>query len=306
MCYNMSMEVNFILPENFRKQSVKHFLSETLLVPRKLRYFLRLKKHFLVNEQMAADDLQLKAGDRIQILFDHDDFPELVVENGQANLAQILYEDDWLVIANKPEGMKTHPNQPGELGLQNHVAAKLNQPVYVVHRLDVATSGAVLFAKNQFILPILSQMFEKNQIHRQYEALVCGHFPTPEMTFDGPIGRNRHEAKKFVVTKNGKPAVTHLTVMKTFARKNRSTSLVQLNLETGRTHQIRVHLSNSGHSIIGDSLYGQPNQNKKEARMMLHARKIILPHPILGKTLEILAPNQTFDARCQQEEDNQD
>lgn len=294
----MGMEFNFILPENFTEQSVEHLLTTTWLVPRKLRYFLRSKKHFLVNGEAVSADRILVSADRIKIIFDKEDFPDLALKMGNPKLADILYQDEHMVIANKPEGMKTHGNSADELALQNHVAARIGQPVFVVHRLDEATSGAVLFAKNQFVLPILGRMFEQNQIHREYFALVNGHFDKKNLTIDKPIGRDRHDKRKQVVTKSGKAAVTHLSALTEFDK----TSLVSLILDTGRTHQIRVHLAFLGHPIVGDLLYGK---EKNESRMMLHAGKIILTHPFSQKKLEILAPSQTFDARCQKEEHNQ-
>lgn len=293
----MDMEFNFILPKNFEEQSVKQLLEEKWLLPRKHRHFLRQKKHFLLNGQTVSNETLLVSGDKIQIIFDKEDFNELSVEFGDKSQANIMYEDEHLVIANKPEGMKTHPNQADELALQNHVAAAIGQPVFVVHRLDEATSGLVLFAKNQLVLPILGKMFEDNQIHREYVALARGHFPQKNMTIDRPIGRDRHDKRKQVVSKTGKKAITHLSVLTAYKKS----SLVKLSLDTGRTHQIRVHLSSLTRQIIGDLLYGN---DKHEARLMLHARQIRLRHPFTDEWVEISAPSETFDRRCQQEEDN--
>ena len=182
--------------------------------------------------------------------------------------------------------MKTHGNTADELALQNHVAAAINQEVFVVHRLDQATSGAILFAKNQFVLPILGKMFEENKIHREYLALVKGHFPENQFTIDRAIGQNRHDKNKRILSANGQKAVTHVEIIKKFTDK----TLVKCTLDTGRTHQIRVHLSSLGHPIIGDALYGP----KTQERMMLHADKIIIPHPFENKILEISAISTSF------------
>ena len=295
----MNMEFNFILPENFEPQSVKHLLEKTWLVPRKQRYFLRLKKHCWVNGVLVSDQHILVSTDRIKICFDSEDFSELFVPFGDKNLADLIYEDDHVAIANKPEGMKTHGNEKNELGLQNHVAAAVGHGVFVVHRLDQSTSGAVLFAKNQFVLPILGRMFEENLIHREYLALVHGHFSSPVITIDQPIGKNRHDKRKQIVTPTGKRAVTHLSVLTEYKKS----SLIKLTLDTGRTHQIRVHLSALTAPIFGDLLYGNDTH---EPRLMLHAQKISWPDPFTGEMREVLAPSKTFDARCQQEQDNQD
>lgn len=261
------MEFNFILPENFIPQVLSDLLEKTWLVPRKQRHFLRTKKHSLVNDQIIDENQLLHAGDKVTLIFDKEDFSNLSLKFGSASLADILYEDEHLIVVNKPEGMKTHGNTADEIALQNHVAAAINQNVFVVHRLDQATSGAVLFAKNQFVLPILGKMFEENKIHREYLALVAGHFLEETFTINQAIGQNRHEKNKRIISKHGQKAITHVQLIQNFTDK----SLVKCILDTGRTHQIRVHLSSLGHPIIGDALYGQ----KSTSRLMLHAESII-------------------------------
>ncbi|MCG6978453.1 RluA family pseudouridine synthase, partial [Lactococcus lactis] len=233
------MEYNFILPENFIEQPVSDLLEKTWFIPRKQRHFLRMKKHCLVNNKLINENQLVHAGDKITLIFDNEDFSNLSLKFGSANLADILYEDEHLIVVNKPEGMKTHGNTADELALQNHVAAAINQEVFVVHRLDQATSGAVLFAKNQFVLPILGKMFEENKIHREYLALVKGHFPENQFTINRAIGQNRHDKNKRILSAKGQKAVTHVEIIKKFTDK----TLVKCTLDTGRTHQIRVHLS---------------------------------------------------------------
>lgn len=280
------MEYNFILPENFIEQPVSDLLEKTWFIPRNQRHFLRMKKHCLVNNKLINENQLVHAGDKITLIFDNEDFSNLSLKFGSANLADILYEDEHLIVVNKPEGMKTHGNTADELALQNHVAAAINQEVFVVHRLDQATSGAVLFAKNQFVLPILGKMFEENKIHREYLALVKGHFSENQFTIDRAIGQNRHDKNKRILSAKGQKAVTHVEIIKKFTDK----TLVKCTLDTGRTHQIRVHLSSLNHPIIGDALYGQ----KSQERMMLHAGKIIIPHPFENKILEISAISTSF------------
>ncbi|MDR9867892.1 RluA family pseudouridine synthase [Lactococcus cremoris] len=280
------MEFNFILPENFIPQVLSDLLEKTWLVPRKQRHFLRTKKHSLVNDQIIDENQLLHAGDKVTLIFDKEDFSNLSLKFGSASLADILYEDEHLIVVNKPEGMKTHGNTADEIALQNHVAAAINQNVFVVHRLDQATSGAVLFAKNQFVLPILGKMFEENKIHREYLALVAGHLLEETFTINQAIGQNRHEKNKRIISKNGQKAITHVQLIQNFTDK----SLVKCILDTGRTHQIRVHLSSLGHPIIGDALYGQ----KSTSRLMLHAESIIIPHPFTNQLLNISAPSPSF------------
>lgn len=280
------MEFNFILPENFIPQVLSDLLEKTWLVPRKQRHFLRMKKHALVNDQIIDENQLLHAGDKVTLVFDKEDFSNLSLIFGSASLADILYEDEHLIVVNKPEGMKTHGNTADEIALQNHVAAAINQNVFVVHRLDQATSGAVLFAKNQFVLPILGKMFEENKIHREYLALVAGHLLEETFTINQAIGQNRHEKNKRIISKNGQKAITHVQLIQNFTDK----SLVKCILDTGRTHQIRIHLSSLGHPIIGDALYGQ----KCTSRLMLHAESIIIPHPFTNQLLTISAPSPSF------------
>ena len=139
------MEFNFILPENFIPQVLSDLLEKTWLVPRKQRHFLRMKKHALVNDQIIDENQLLHAGDKVTLIFDKEDFSNLSLKFGSASLADILYEDEHLIVVNKPEGMKTHGNTADEIALQNHVAAAINQNVFVVHRLDQATSVEHLY-----------------------------------------------------------------------------------------------------------------------------------------------------------------
>ena len=208
------------------------------------------------------------------------------VQLGDAKHIRVLYEDEHLIIVDKPAGMKTHPNEPTENStLLNHLAAYLDtkkQRPYVVHRLDKETSGAVLFAKNPFVLPILGRMLEQKMIYRRYQAIVWGKI-AKDRTITNKIGRDRHDRRKRVVDdKNGQNALTHVTVDKVLSGKTQ----VYCVLETGRTHQIRVHLAHIGHPIVGDPLY----QNRPAERLMLHALELHMIHPftqekIVGKAL---------------------
>ena len=214
---------------------------------------------------------------------------------GNPNLVQEVYQEQHLIIVNKHEGMKTHGNQPEEIALLNHVSAYVGQTCYVVHRLDKETSGLILFAKNPFILPILNRLLEKKEISREYWALVEGKVGSKELIFRDKIGRDRHDRRKRVVDfKNGQYAETHVTRLKQFQNK---TSLVRCRLKTGRTHQIRVHLSHHGHSILGDPLY---NPHSKTKRLMLHAFKLSFIHPLTLNQLSFTALSGTFERELNQ------
>lgn len=286
------MKIQISIPNTLPVMTVKTLLEEHFLIPRKIRHFLRTKKHVLVNEQVANWQSLVKPNDQLTLIFDDKDYPEKNILLGDPNQAAILYQDQHLVIVNKPEGMKTHANEPTELALLNHVAAAVGQTCYVVHRLDKETSGAVLFAKNPFILPILNRLLEKKQIKREYWAVIDGNLPSKRLVYRDKIGRDRHDRRKRVVDpKNGQVAETHLLELKKLGKN----SLIQCQLKTGRTHQIRVHLSYHGHPLLGDPLY----HPKPEKRLMLHAHRLELTHPLTLEKICVKAPSESFETILQ-------
>lgn len=282
------MKFQIPIPQTFPTMTVKELLEDYFLIPRKIRHFLRIKKHVLINDQLINWQSPVQAGDRLTLIFDEEDYHEKSIPLGNPELVEVLYQDQHLVIVNKPEGMKTHGNEPSELALLNHVSAAVGQTCYVVHRLDKETSGAVLFAKNPFILPILNRLLEDKQIQREYWALIQGKLPSKHVVYKDKIGRDRHDRRKRLVDKkNGQYAETQLTQLKNFGRY----SLIKCQLKTGRTHQIRVHLSHHGHPIVGDPLYN----SKKADRLMLHAHRLTLTHPLTLENISIEAPSESFE-----------
>ena len=282
------MKFQIPIPQTFPTMTVKELLEDYFLIPRKIRHFLRIKKHVLINDQLINWQSPVQAGDRLTLIFDEEDYHEKSILLGNPELVEVLYQDQHLVIVNKPEGMKTHGNEPSELALLNHVSAAVGQTCYVVHRLDKETSGAVLFAKNPFILPILNRLLEDKQIQREYWALNQGKLPSKHVVYKDKIGRDRHDRRKRLVDKkNGQYAETQLTQLKNFRRY----SLIKCQLKTGRTHQIRVHLSHHGHPIVGDPLYN----SKKADRLMLHAHRLTLTHPLTLENISIEAPSESFE-----------
>ena len=244
----------------------------------------------MINQEEVHWNEMVSPGDVCQLTFDEEDYPKKEIPWGNPNLVQEVYQDQHLVIVNKPEGMKTHGNQPNEIALLNHVSAYVDQTCYVVHRLDMETSGLVLFAKNPFILPILNRLLEKKEISREYWAQVDGHTNSKELVFKDKIGRDRHDRRKRVVdTKNGQYAETHVSRLKQFSNK---TSLVRCKLKTGRTHQIRVHLSHHNFPILGDPLY---NSKSNTSRLMLHAFRLSFTHPLTLEKLNFTALSNTFE-----------
>lgn len=201
-----------------------------------------------------------------------------------------LYEDDFCLVANKPAGMPVHPSLPGQTGtLANVVASYYEQTgqrcrIRHIHRLDDDTTGPVLYAKNETAHIVLDGAMREKAVERIYYAVVSGHLKQPEGRIDAPIGKDRHHGKRRRVSPSGDPARTIYEVL----AEAPGVSFVRLRLETGRTHQIRVHMSHIGHPLIGDPLYGGPV--RLFPRQALHGKELIFPHPWTGERIQIEAP----------------
>lgn len=241
-----------------------------------------------VNKKSAAKNYKIKTGDEVEILI-----PEPVEYEAKAeNIPlDIVYEDDSLLVVNKPKGMVVHPaagNYEGTLvnALLYHCKDSLSgingvlRPG-IVHRIDKNTSGLLIVAKTDFAHKGLAEQIKEHSFTREYEAVVCGKFKEPEGTVNAPIGRHHVDRKKMCVTeKNSKNAVTHYRVLEEF----RNYSHIACKLETGRTHQIRVHMAYMGHPVAGDDVYGKPLNDF--TGQCLHAKKIGFIHPVTGEYLE--------------------
>ncbi|MGE7590638.1 RluA family pseudouridine synthase [Peribacillus sp. NPDC101480] len=269
--------------------TIEKLFRERWQAPKKLVHEWRMSKEVTVNGNSVAWSAILNEGDSISIpLLDH-------AENESVQAADlgisILYEDDVLLIANKPAGMDTHPSQPGEAhSLLNGVAHHLQKTgqtcmIKHIHRLDKDTTGAVLFAKNRLIGSMLDRMLEEREIKRTYLALVEGNIKKNEGEIKEKIGRDRHHATRRRVSPTGQTAVTHYRVLNRDPKKN--LTLVSCTLESGRTHQIRVHFSHLNHPLAGDTLYGGKRTFPRQA---LHARKIEFIHPISEEKMIVEAP----------------
>ncbi|MFD1392773.1 RluA family pseudouridine synthase [Lacticaseibacillus jixianensis] len=196
---------------------------------------------------------------------------------------QIVYQDAALLIVAKPAGQKPHPNRPDEGGtLMNAAAGYLApRPVYITHRLDMLTSGLTLIAKDPISQGILNQQLASKTAARTYTALVPRGLPAVG-TISAPIGQDPADKRKRMVQEDGLPAVTHFRVI----AETKATARLALTLETGRTHQLRVHLAHLGYPIIGDPLYG----GRPAARLMLHASALTLVRPFSSQVLTVTAP----------------
>ncbi|MGG6313524.1 RluA family pseudouridine synthase [Paenibacillus macerans] len=252
----------------------------------------------LIRKLQAEDGIKL-AGDRIRLRA----FPPRVSQYAPLDAElDVLYEDDFCLVVHKPAGVKVHPEGSGgapgphlHAAPQDTLASRVaglfagrGEPVAAahIHRLDEYTSGPVLFAKNEYAQLKLDDAMSRKEIGRTYVAFVKG-IVSPELkVIDRPIGRDRHHNRRRRVSPGGKPAVTRVERLEVFPRHE--ASLVRLTLETGRTHQIRVHLSAEGHPLIGDALYG--GNAKWLPHQALHGERLVLPHPLTGEPVDLTDP----------------
>ena len=252
----------------------------------------------LMNDSIFIDgktvnkNYKLKGGEEIKIIIPEPQNMDTVPENIPLD---IIYEDNDLLVVNKPKGMVVHPahgNYSGTLvnALLYHCGESLSgingiiRPG-IVHRIDKNTSGLLIVAKNDKSHLKLAEQIKEHSFTREYEAVAAGYFKETSGTIDAPIGRHKTDRKKMCVTyENSRNAVTHYEVIKQYG----GYAHLRLRLETGRTHQIRVHLSYIGHPVLGDDVYGKPFKNIDG--QCLHARKIGFIHPATEEYMEFTSP----------------
>jgi len=280
------LEIN--IPVDWANNTVFYILSQKLGASKALIQKWNSTSAIMKNNHKADVNHQLLQDDQLCLhIFKEEDYG-VIPEN---YAIQVLYEDDHLLIVNKPAGIDTHPNEANQRGtLANSVAyyyqtCGLKIRVRHIHRLDRDTSGAVVFAKNDLAHSLLDQELQTKKIKRTYISIVNGRLSPPNGVIKKPIGKDRHHPTRRRVSPKGQSAVTHYHTEHYDQKKN--LSVVSLQLETGRTHQIRVHLSSIGHPIIGDTLYG--GDKKLLQRQALHAAKISLTHPISHKSIKVEA-----------------
>lgn len=283
-------------------ERLDHFL--TLLYPDRSRSSLQklIKEGRVTVGELTASKtgVALHGGELVSIIFPETVETEILPEDIPL---EILYEDSDLLIVNKPKGMVVHP-APGHLSgtLVNAVLFHCKEELSgingeirpgIVHRIDKDTTGSLVICKNDVAHVAVSEQIKAHSMKRLYRGIVCGNLPEDEGTIRFPIGRSKRDRKKMAVlteqdVRNGtaKPAVTHYRVLERF----HETTYCEFSLETGRTHQIRVHLSAIGHPIYGDTVYGGEKNAHGLQGQTLHAMTIGLIHPGTGEYLEAVAP----------------
>lgn len=251
------------------------------------------QKNIKVNGKDTKHSYKLKLNDEIEITIPEAKEIDLKAQDIPLN---VIYEDNDIIVINKPKGMVVHPangNPDGTLvnavmNLCKNSLSGIGGEIRpgIVHRLDKDTSGAIIVAKNDKAHINLSQQLKNHEVKKTYLALVRGIIKENEATINMPIARSKKDRKKMDVDKEGKEAITHFKVLGRY--KNKYT-LLQINLETGRTHQIRVHLSHIGYPIIGDEVYSNGKNEWNVSGQCLHAWKLEFNHPVTGEKISLEA-----------------
>ena len=286
----------FFTVENQDGERIDRYLSEEL-EDRSRSYIQKLIKenHVTVNQKPVKANYRLSLGDRVEIDLPEAKEPDIKPEDIPLD---ILYEDKDIIIVNKPKQMVVHP-APGHYSqtlvnaLMYHCGFELSgingtMRPGIVHRIDMDTTGSLVACKNDMAHQSLSKQLKEHSIRRIYVAIVHGNIKEEDGTVNAPIGRHPTERKKMSIhSRNGREAITHYQVLERFGNY----TYIQCELETGRTHQIRVHMASLGHPLLGDMVYGPKKCPFPHLQgQTLHARTLGIIHPRTGEYLEVNAP----------------
>lgn len=286
----------FSIDRNTEGQRIDRYLSDEL-EDRSRSYIQKIMKegYVKVNQKPVKSNYRLSFGDSVEVTLPEAKEPDIVPENIPLD---ILYEDQDIIMINKPKQMVVHP-APGHYSgtlvnaLMYHCGDELSgingcMRPGIVHRIDMDTTGSLVVCKNDKAHQSLSEQLKVHSIRRIYVAIVHGNIKEDSGTVNAPIGRHPTDRKKMSThCKNGRDAVTHYKVLERFG----DYTYIQCELETGRTHQIRVHMASIGHPLVGDEVYGPKKCPFKGLQgQALHARTLGIIHPTTGKYLEVNAP----------------
>ena len=288
-------QMKFYIPEEASGQRIDKYLSD-LLEGQSRSYLQKLMKEgrVFVQGKPVKANYKIASGEKVELEIPDLEEPDICPENIPLD---ILYEDADLLVVNKPKGMVVHPSAGHYSGtlvnaLMYHCAGELSgingvlRPG-IVHRIDMDTTGSLVVCKNDFAHISLAEQLKVHSITRKYRAIVYGRLKEEEGSVSAPIGRHPIDRKKMAVNyKNGKEAVTHYRVLERF----RQFTYIECQLETGRTHQIRVHMSSLGHPLLGDAVYGPNRCPYKLQGQTLHAQVLGFLHPRTGAYMEFEAP----------------
>ena len=287
--------LNFNITEENNNIRIDRYLAEQC--PNLSRsYIQKLVKDgavFVNNRQIKAN-YKVQPQDQVILTIPDMQVPDILPENIPLD---ILYEDQWLLVVNKPKDMVVHPSAGHMEGtLVNAVMAHCGEHLSgingvlrpgIVHRIDKDTTGALLICKDDTVHRDLAEQLKVHSIKRRYRAIVQGNLKEDQGTVDAPVGRHPTDRKKMAVNyKNGKEAVTHYQVLERFG----NATYIECRLETGRTHQIRVHMASLGHPLLGDTIYGSSKNPYHLQGQALHAMILGFVHPITREYLEFQAP----------------
>ena len=280
------MKLKYLVKNN-KYKNINEILSLEFKISTRLKNKLIKNNRIFLNDNVCDTRIPVKIGDKLIIDFNYNEDNSNIVPT-EMNL-DIVYEDEWLLVVNKPSGITIHPSiLHFNNSLSNGIRAYfdkigLKKKIRPVNRLDKDTSGLVIFAKCEYIQECLSLQMQEGILKKEYLCLVSGTINPKSGTINLPIARKEGSIMERCIDEKGKQAITHYKVIKEF----KNYSLVECRLETGRTHQIRLHMASIGHPLLGDTLYG--TSSSLISRQALHSYKIKFIHPITKKEIELIA-----------------